>query len=257
MSFDYRNKYLETIGENEKNNGVYSKTIFGQDIQENPVPVWTSDKLSNPYVVFKDSKSKKSIGISRDKLALGILALGVPGSGKTNFFNINLNRILETMENDDVIVIFDTKGDYLSEFGNKIPESEKIVIGNGEEYRNITNYHNIFAEIMPRGADGKLVYSYDSDVDALDISKQLFSNMKSESQPIFPAMSEQIFAAVLIYYMRTFWKTDQSKLNNRDLIHFFSSGTNEDLKKSLILIICEIRGAVWIILPVKIIRHKV
>lgn len=231
MSFDYRNKYLETIGENEKNNGVYSKTIFGQDIQENPVPVWTSDKLSNPYVIFKDSKSKKSIGISRDKLALGMLALGVPGSGKTNFFNINLNRILETMENDDVIVIFDTKGDYLSEFGNKIPESEKIVIGNGEEYRNITNYHNIFAEIMPRGADGKLVYSYDSDVDALDISKQLFSNMKSESQPIFPAMSEQIFAAVLIYYMRTFWKTDQSKLNNRDLIHFFSSGTNEDLKK--------------------------
>lgn len=178
------------------------------------------------------------------------------GKWKNKFFNINLNRILETMENDDVIVIFDTKGDYLSEFGNKIPESEKIVIGNGEEYRNITNYHNIFAEIMPRRADGKLVYSYDSDVDALDISKQLFSNMKSESQPIFPAMSEQIFAAVLIYYMRTFWKTDQSKLNNRDLIHFFLRYKRR-FKKSLILIICEIRGAVWIILPVKIIRHKV
>lgn len=231
MSFDYKSKYLGTIGKNEKNNGIYSKTIFGQDIQENPVPIWTSDISSKPYVVFKDPKSEKTIGISKDKLALGMLALGVPGSGKTNFFNINLARILETMGDGDIIVIFDTKGDYLSEFGDKVSESEKVVIGNGEKYRDITSYHNIFAEIMPRGADGKLVYSYDSDVDALDVSKQLFSRMKSESQPIFPAMSEQIFAAVLIYYMRTYWKTNPSKLNNKDLIQFFSTSTNEDIKK--------------------------
>lgn len=66
------------------------------------------------------------------------------------------------------------------------------MIGTGEEYRAITGYHNIFAEIMPRGLDGKLVYTTDSDTDALDLATQLFSAMKSETQPIFTAMAEQI-----------------------------------------------------------------
>ena len=164
-----------------------------------------------------------------------LILLGAPGAGKTNFINANLKRILETMESDDVIIVFDTKGDYLTEFGGMIADRDKIVIGTGEEYRNETSYHNIFAEIMPRGMDGRLVYTMDSDTDALDFSTQLFSKMDSEIQPVFPAMAGQIFAAVLVYYMRTFWKTDQSKLNNKELLRFFSHSTNEDIRNILCL----------------------
>lgn len=233
MAFDYKRERIGVNSVREKNSGIYSKTLFGQNIFENPVPVWTADKKNHPYAAFQDPKTGNMIGLNRDKLSLGMLAIGVPGSGKTNFFNMNLSGLLATAGEKDIIVIFDTKGDYLSEFGRRIPEKEKIVIGTGEEYRRSTWYHNIFAEIMPRGEDGKLVYSTDSDTDALDISEQLFRTMKSETQPIFPAMAEQIFAAVLIYYMRTFWRSDQTKLNNRELIRFFTQSTNEDFRNIL------------------------
>ena len=101
-------------------------------------------------------------------LAYGFLAIGAPGTGKTNIFNICLKYLLNAQGERDVIVIFDTKGDYLETFGSQIPDSQKIVIGNGEKYRKITSYHNIFAEVMPRGIDGKLVYTTESDEDALE-----------------------------------------------------------------------------------------
>ena len=202
MSFDYRRNFsgLATTSEKHgKNTSVYSQDVFGKNIFENSVPVWTADGSENPYVVFTDPNTGLKMGINRERLGLGMLVIGAPGAGKTNFINANLKRILETMESDDVIIVFDTKGDYLTEFGGMIADRDKIVIGTGEEYRNETSYHNIFAEIMPRGMDGRLVYTMDSDTDALDFSTQLFSKMDSEIQPVFPAMAGQIFAAVLVY----------------------------------------------------------
>lgn len=70
--------------------------------------------------------------------------------------------------------IFDTKGDYLETFGSRIPDSMKVVIGNGDAYRTVTSYHNIFAEVMPRRNNGRLVYTPESDEDALEICEQLF-----------------------------------------------------------------------------------
>ncbi len=233
MSYDFGQKRIGAGSNQEKNSGMYIKTILGQSINEIPVPSWTADKSRNPFVAFQDPKTKKLFGMSKDMLAYGFLALGAPGTGKTNFFNMALDRLIATMAPTDVLVIFDTKGDYIETFGKRISEQEKIVIGNGERYHSITSYHNIFAEVMPRGIDGKLVYTSESDEDALEICEQLFQSINSETQPIFPAMAEQVVAAVMIYYMRTYWRSDQSKLNNKELIHFFTHSTNEDLKKIL------------------------
>lgn len=231
MSYDFGQKRIEAGSNREKNSGMYTKTVLGQTIREAPVPVWTADKTGNPFVAFQDPKTQKIFGMSKDMLAYGLLAIGAPGTGKTNLFNMVLDRMLATLQPTDVIVVFDTKGDYLENFGKRIPDKEKIVIGNGGAYRNITAYHNIFAEVMPRALDGKLVYTPESDEDALELCEQLFQTMNSETQPIFPAMAEQVVAAVMIYYMRTYWHSDQSKLNNRELINFFTHSTNEDLKR--------------------------
>lgn len=233
MSYDFGQRGIGAASSQERNSGMYTKTLLGQSINETPVASWTADKTKNPFVAFQDPKTNKLFGMSKDMLAYGLLAIGAPGTGKTNFFNMVLDRLLAMMEPTDVIVIFDTKGDYLENFGKRIPDKEKIIIGNGEMYHNITAYHNIFAEIMPRGVDGKLVYITESDEDALELCEQLFQTMNSETQPIFPAMAEQIVAAVMIYYMRTYWRSDQSKLNNQELISFFTHSTNEDLKKIL------------------------
>ncbi len=233
MAYDFGQKQIGASSNQKKNSGMYTKTILGQSIGDAPVPEWTADKSRSPFVAFQDPKTQKIFGINKDMLAYGLLSIGAPGTGKTNFFNMILDRMLATMQPTDVIIIFDTKGDYLETFDSRIPDSVKIVVGNGEAYRGITSYHNIFAEVMPRGNDGKLVYTPESDEDALELCEQLFQTMKSETQPIFPAMAEQVVAAVMIYYMRTYWHSDQSKLNNKEIINFFTHTTNDDLKKVL------------------------
>ena len=231
MTYNFGQKRIGT-GSNQKiNNGMYTKTILGQSIEDTPVPVWTADRSRNPFVAFQNPKTQKIFGINKDMLAYGLIAIGAPGTGKTNFLNMTLDRMLATMQPTDIIIIFDTKGDYLETFGSRIPDSDKIVIGNGEAYRRVTFYHNIFAEVMPRGKDGKLVYTPESDEDALNLCEQLFQSMNSETQPIFPTMAEQVVAAVMVYFMRTYWRKDQSKLNNKEFINFFTHSTNDDLKK--------------------------
>ena len=207
MSYDFGKKKIGAGEKQERNGGMYSKTLLGQSIVENVVPSWTADGENRPFVVFRDPDTGNVFGLSK--------------------------YLLNAQGERDVIVIFDTKGDYLETFGSQIPDSQKIVIGNGEKYRKITSYHNIFAEVMPRGIDGKLVYTTESDEDALELCEQLFQTMNSETQPIFPAMAEQVVAALMIYYMRTYWRSDQSKLNNQEFIHFLAGSTNEDLKKIL------------------------
>lgn len=230
MSYEYGNEKNISIGNKIRNSGIYTKTLFGQSIQENPVTTWTADKENSPFLDFRDPKTGKVIGMSKGVLSLGCLALAAPGGGKTNLYNMVLSRLLATQGRNDIIIVFDTKGDYLKEFSNRIADRNKVVVGAGEEYSRLTGYHNIFAEIMPRSLDGKLVYTKDSDTDALEISKQLFQKMNSEVQPVFPAMSEQIFAGIMIYFMRTYQCSDQSKLNNKELIHFLLSSTNDELK---------------------------
>ena len=231
MTYNFGQKRIGT-GSNQKiNNGMYTKTILGQSIEDTPVPVWTADRSRNPFVAFQNPKTQKIFGINKDMLAYGLIAIGAPGTGKTNFLNMTLDRMLATMQPTDIIIIFDTKGDYLETFGSRIPDSDKIVIDNCEAYRRVTFYHNIFAEVMPRGKDGKLVYTPESDEDALNLCEQLFQSMNSETQPIFPTMAEQVVAAVMVYFMRTYWRKDQSKLNNKEFINFFTHSTNDDLKK--------------------------
>lgn len=218
-----------TINQN-KNTGAYTRVLFGQSIHENPVPVWTAEKEHCPFVVFQDPKTGKHIGINKQTLSCGLITIAEPGGGKTNLLNMITEMLLTTQESNDKIIIFDTKGDYYREFGSRIPKENCIVIGAGSEYRNITWYHNIFAEIMPRGIDGKLVYTEDVDGDALEKAKQLYINMQSVTQPIFPSMAEQIIAGLLIYFIRTYWRTNQLKLNNREFIDFVAGCTNNELK---------------------------
>ena len=215
----------------DKNGDVYPRIIYDSSIHDNPVPVWTAERDHHPFAAFQDPKTGKRIGLSKELLSYGLLITAEPGGGKTNLLNMILTMLLATMADGDKIIIFDSKGDYFREFGDRIPANRKTVIGAGSEYRSTTAYHNIFAEIMPRGRDGRLVYTPDSDLDALEKAKQLFSRMQSESQPIFPSMAEQIVAGVLVYFMRTYWRTDQKTLNNKAFIDFLNSGSNDTLKQ--------------------------
>lgn len=230
MAYKFGNELSVRTADQNRNAGVYTRILFGQSMKENPVPVWTAEREYHPFVVLQDPKTGNHIGINKDMLSCGFIAIAEPGGGKTNLLNMGTAGILATQGDNDKIIIFDTKGDYYREFGSRIPPENCIVIGAGSEYRNITWYHNIFAEIMERGRDGRLIYTEDSDVEALEKAKQLYANMQSATQPIFPSMAEQIIAGLLIYFMRTYWRNNQSKLNNKEFIAVAAGSTNDELK---------------------------
>ncbi|MFI3212740.1 MAG: type IV secretion system DNA-binding domain-containing protein [Eubacteriales bacterium] len=231
MSYQFGIELPVNAGNKSRNTGIYTQTLFGQDIHQNPVPTWTANKEHHPFVVFEDPQNSNRIGINREMLSCGFITIAEPGGGKTNLLNMITARLLATQGENDKIIIFDTKGDYYKEFGSRISPKNRIVIGTGSEYQNIVSYHNLFSEIMPRGNDGKLVYTEEVDADALEKAKQLYADMQSETQPIFPSMAEQIIAGLFIYFIRTYWKTNQSKLNNKEFIQLVSGSSNEELKK--------------------------
>ena len=59
MPYNYANKEITQTGSQNSNSGIYTRTLFGQSIHENPVPVWTADKDHNPFVVFQDPTNAK------------------------------------------------------------------------------------------------------------------------------------------------------------------------------------------------------
>lgn len=105
MAYDFCQKRIGAAGSRERNGGVYTKTILGQSLGEAPVPTWTADKSKSPFVAFQDPETQKIFGINKDMLAYGLLAVGAPGTGKTNFFNMILNRMLTTMQPTDVMLL--------------------------------------------------------------------------------------------------------------------------------------------------------
>ena len=72
MAYDFGQKRIGTGSNQERNSGMYTKTILGQSVGDIPVPVWTADKSRSPFVAFQDPKTQKLFGLSRDMLAYGL-----------------------------------------------------------------------------------------------------------------------------------------------------------------------------------------
>lgn len=81
MSYDFGKKKIGAREKQERNGGMYSKTLLGQSIVENVVPSWTADGENRPFVVFRDPDTGNVFGLSKDMLAYGFLAIGAPGTG--------------------------------------------------------------------------------------------------------------------------------------------------------------------------------
>ena len=123
MAYEFGNRLAESTAANQNRNaGVYTRTLIGQTIRETPVPVWTAEAAQHPFVTFEDPSTRKRIGISKDMLSYGFLTLAEPGGGKTNLLNMITRQLLVSQEKGDKIIIFDTKGDYYREFGDRIPK---------------------------------------------------------------------------------------------------------------------------------------
>lgn len=192
------------------------------EISRKKITVWGGElkrearlDLPKREVLYRDRDRQDSFFTLNEELfSRHILMLGGSGSGKTNVFNLTMNQLRARNTENDIFIVFDTKGDFYRRFGEK----GDIVLGNSREYRASSARWNLFDEVL---SDGTAPEDYE--LNAKEMAASLFAGRGSETQPFFANAARDIFANVIIYFIRCAEENSGRKklLNNKKLIQFF------------------------------------
>jgi len=160
------------------------------------------------------------IPISEDLFSKHILFLGGIGTGKTNGIFQIVSQLREHMTLNDVMLVFDTKGDFYSTFYRKgdivISNDEKAAGTNGPDYWNIFNEIDVDEAI---------------EENIIEIARALFYEKSQRSnQPFFPNAARDIFTGLLLHFSRG---ADQTKKNNAQLRYFLDQSSSAEIRAVL------------------------
>jgi len=134
------------------------------------------------------------ISINHDLLSKHLMLIGGTGCGKTNVFNYFIDQTKKRMTSDDVMIVFDTKGDFYSKFYRQ----GDAVIGNSKYYALNSMKWNIYKEILVDGWEDNDVYN-----NAYEITHSLFKeSIERTSQVFFPSAARDLLTAILIAHIR-------------------------------------------------------
>jgi type IV secretory pathway TraG/TraD family ATPase VirD4 len=193
------------------------ETFDGNSLQDMPV-AYSADM---PQFVFHGTTSNGAgayVPFDEKLLSHNIMLLGGIGTGKTNALFQALKQLKQNLTQDDIVIVFDTKGDYYKEFY----QNGDIVISNDHTATGSsgTNFWNIFNEINT----GRHMMS-----NIIEISKILFrQKTENTNQPFFPNAAKDIFAAVLVHFIR------QNKArNNKAFKDFLDSSSAKEIREML------------------------
>lgn len=162
---------------------------------------------------------RQALPITSELLSKHMLLLGGIGTGKTNAFYGMISKLKQQMTSDDVMVVFDTKGDFYESFY----QNRDVVISNDETATgsNGENYWNIFNEIAAdtRGMEA-----------ITEIARMLFSEAcEKTNQIFFPNAARGIFEACLYHFL----KDRLEERTNQDLMQYIQSVTSGELREML------------------------
>ena len=150
-----------------------------------------------PYPVGPVKCSLRGDGISAGQmihldenlLSRHIMLLGGIGTGKTNTINQLLDQLLNHLTTEDIVIIFDTKGDFYKEFyspGDVVISNDDTATGpDGPDYWNIYN---------------EIERDEHMEENVIEIANALFrEKIEKTNQPFFPNAAKDIFSAVLAH----------------------------------------------------------
>lgn len=195
----------------------HQMVLMGNDLRKGKPRLGTA-----PKTVFVSSEGER-FSMSEEQYSTHLLEIGGIGSGKTNVFNQIVDSLRQSMTNDEVMIIFDTKGDFYDSFYHP----GDIVIGNGRKYRNTGLVWNIYGEVMGRMPNPAQPYTYKKEweLNAREIMKSLFKSRRSSTQPFFADAAADLIAVKIISDLR---KGDLTKLHTCKLKEFFKRATVAD-----------------------------
>ncbi len=196
--------------------------IFGTSVINNAPPA-----ITKPVVKFPGNSLDGTYGfdINEDLMSRHILLLGGSGCGKTNAFCYTIESLRAKMTDNDIVIIFDTKGEFYDWFS----KDDDYVIGNSARFRPLSYTWNIFDEILADGED-----DINISMNARELASALFHDRGSSTQPFFCNAARDIFRGIILHFIRQA-KADpigwRRKLNNKDLIQAFQSFKVENYMK--------------------------
>ena len=172
--------------------GVNSRILHGDSIQKTSPPPECQNSVVKLSGTFKGER--KSVTLDESILSKHALLIGGTGCGKTTLFFHFVDQIKRKMNANDVMIIFDSKGDFYQKFGTQ----DDLLLGNSPQYINRSVKWNIFKEILADGYDEK---NYIFNIH--EICNSFFAErVKHTSNSFFPHAASELLAAIIITLIR-------------------------------------------------------
>ena len=171
---------------------VSTKILYGDTLDK----ILPPQKKTNYIVKLPGTYKGKptSFEIDTDTLSKHSLFIGGTGCGKTTLFYHFISQIRSRMTSDDVMIIFDSKGDFYSKFGN----DKDYVLGNSSQYSSRSVKWNIFREILADGFKEK-----DYLLNIQEICNSFFAERIQKSQnTFFPHAAADLLSAIITTLIR-------------------------------------------------------
>ena len=196
-----------------------SQVFEGHELKTTPPELPASGEYC--HFAGQDASGKKCvIPLSADQLSRHLLFLGGIGTGKSNAIFQTLAQIQQSMTSHDVMLVFDTKGDYYKDFYRP----GDIVISNDARATGPAgaDYWNIFREI----GTGTAV-----EANVVEIAKTLFhEKLERTNQPFFPNAAKDLFCGILTHFARL---GNPQAMSNAGLRTFLDQSPSADLRVML------------------------
>lgn len=169
----------------------YSQAVFsGNQLQDT-----CQYQEQNPHFFLMGHSAQGQpmrLPVGEQMLSRHMLLLGGIGTGKSNAFQFLIRNVRSALTSRDVVIIFDTKGDYYREFY----QPGDIVISNDSraDGGQGPDFWNLFGEVT---IDDRV------EENILEIANSFFADkLEKTTQPFFPNAAKDLFAALLLHMAR-------------------------------------------------------
>jgi type IV secretory pathway TraG/TraD family ATPase VirD4 len=167
--------------------------LYGESVSKTMPPQQKAGAMVK--LAGKHSGKSASVTIDEGVLSKHTLLVGGTGCGKTTLFYHFVSQIRNRMTSDDVMIIFDSKGDFYNKFYNKATD---LVIGNSKQYSPISQQWNIYKEVLADGWDER-----DITINTQEVCKSFFEERtKNTTNAFFPNAARDLLAAVITTFIR-------------------------------------------------------
>ena len=154
------------------------------------------------------------IPLSESVLSKHVLYTGTIGTGKTTAMFQLLRQLIDKMNEDDVMIVFDTKGDFAKEFYRP---GKDVIISSDDK---ATAYWNIFKEVLINGEEH-------TEENLLEIVNSLFEDkIQKSNAPFFPQAAKEVLYGIMYYIIA---QNEREDIHNAELYAYLRDASINDV----------------------------